>query len=211
MTQSHNENVVSPENLVACPGCDLLHYRRKLQPGQQARCDRCFDVIQTRKPYTIDRTLAACIAGVVFLILSLCTPFLSLSRAGVESSITVLDAVTALWNSQMRWLGLLTLALIALLPLVRLLLLIWVLGRIRFGRKVRRSMRMGFRIALQLEPWVMADIFIVGVLVSLVKISTLANLNIGVAFWSLMMLVGATLLINLTLCKDTVWMRISAQ
>lgn len=211
MTQPLDDRFASPEDLVACPGCDLLHYRRKLQPAEMARCDRCFDVIQTRKPHTIDRTLAACLAGVVFLIISLCTPFLSLSRSGIESSISVLDAVQALWNSQMRWLGLLTLALIAFLPLVRLLLLIWVLGRIRLGRKVRRSMRLGFRVALQLEPWVMADIFIVGVLVSLVKISTLANLTVGLAFWSLMMLVVVTLIINLTLCKDTVWMRISAQ
>lgn len=202
---------VSIDDLVACPGCDLLHYRRDLQRGEIARCDRCSDIIQTRKPYTVDRTLAACLAGIVFLCVSLCTPFLSLSRAGIESRITVLDAVEALWHSQMRWLGLLTLALIALLPLFRLILLVWVLGRIRFGRKVRRSMRLGFRLALQLEPWAMADIFMVGVLVSLVKISTLANLSVGPAFWSLLMLVGVSILINLTLCKDSVWMRISAQ
>lgn len=211
MTQNSFDPSTPVDALVACPGCDLLHYRRDLQRGEQARCKRCSDVIQTNKPYTVDRTLAACLAGVVFLLVSLSTPFLSLSRAGIESRITVLDAVEALWNSQMRWLGLLTLALIALLPLVRLILLIWVLGRIRFGRKVRRSMRLGFRLALQLEPWAMADIFMVGVLVSLVKISTLANLSVGLAFWSLLMLVAVSLLINLTLCKDSVWKRISAQ
>ncbi|MBX2882620.1 MAG: paraquat-inducible protein A [Granulosicoccus sp.] len=197
--------------LIACPGCDLLHYRRELNHDELARCERCADVIQTRKSDTIDRTLAASLAGIVFLIISLFTPFLSLSRTGIESSITVLDAVQALWNSQMRWLGLLTLAFIALLPLLRLLLLIWVLGRLRFGRKVRSSMRLGFRLVLQLEPWAMADIFLVGVLVSLVKISTLANLTVGLAFWSLLMLVGVSILINLTLCKDTVWTRISTR
>ena len=205
------DRVVPVDDLVACPGCDLLHYRRNLQNGELARCERCSMVVQTRKPFTVDRTLAACVAGLVFLIISLCTPFLSLKRVGFESHITVLDAVQALWNSQMRWLGLLTLALIVLLPLVRLILLIWVLGRIRLRRKVRRSMRLGFRMALQLEPWAMADIFMIGVLVSLVKISTLANLSVGLAFWSLMMLVGISLMINLTLCKDSVWMRISAQ
>lgn len=206
-----NDRDVSIDELVACPGCDLLHHRRNLQRGQVARCDRCSDIVQTCKPFTIDRTLAACLAGVVFLIISLCTPFLALSRAGVESSISVLDAVAALWDSEMRWLGLLTLGLIVLLPLMRLILLVWVLGRIRLGRKVRRSMRLAFRLALQLESWAMADIFMVGVVVSLVKISTLANLTVGLAFWSLLMLVGISLLINLTLCKDTVWKRISAQ
>lgn len=206
-----NHRHTSADELVACPGCDLLHHRRTLQHGQVARCDRCSDIVQTCKPFTVDRTLAACLAGIVFLVVSLFTPFLALSRAGIESNISVLDAVAALWDSQMRWLGLLTLALIVLLPLIRLILLVWVLGRIRLGRKVRRSMRLGFRLALQLEPWAMADIFMVGVLVSLVKISTLANLTMGLAFWSLLMLVGVSMLINVMLCKDTVWKRISAQ
>ncbi len=196
---------VSFDDLIACPGCDLLHHRRVLHLGEYARCDRCGDVIQTCKPHTIDRTLAGTLAAIVLLLISLVTPFLSLSRAGINSSISVFDAVSALWDSQMRWLGLLTLALIILLPLGRLLLMGWVLWRLRFGRKVRRSMRIAFRWALQLEPWAMADIFMVGVVVSLVKISTLANLTVGVAFWALLALVGVSILTNVTLCKDTVW------
>jgi len=199
---------VSHETLIACPGCDLLHHRQNLQEGDRARCLRCNDVIQTRKPHTVDRTLAACVAGIVLLLLSLFTPFLSLSRSGIQSSITVLDAVQALWASQMRWLGLLTLAFIVLLPLLRLLLITWVLVRLRFKRRVRSSMRLAFRWAIQLEPWAMADIFMVGVVVSVVKISSLANLTVGIAFWALLALVGVSIVINISLCKDTIWLRI---
>jgi len=144
----------------------------------------------------------------VLLLLSLFTPFLSLSRAGIESSISVLDAVQSLWNSQMRWLGLATLALIVLLPLGRLVLMAYVLLRLRLRRKVRQSMRLAFRWAVKLEPWAMADIFMVGVVVSLVKISTLAKLSVGIAFWALLALVGVSWLINSTLCKDTIWARL---
>lgn len=199
---------VSFDKLTACPGCDLLHHRRQLQLGEYARCERCDDIIQTCKPNTIDRSLAGTLAALLLLLTSLVTPFLSLSRAGISSSISVFDAVEALWSSQMRWLGLLTLGLIIVLPLGRLLLMGWVLWRLRFGRKVRRSMRMAFRWALQLEPWAMADIFMVGVVVSLVKISTLAKLSVGVAFWALLALVGVSILTNATLCKDTIWTRL---
>lgn len=199
---------VSFDKLAACPGCDLLHHRRQLQLGEYARCERCDDIIQTCKPNTIDRSLAGTLAALLLLLISLVTPFLSLSRAGISSSISVFDAVEALWSSQMRWLGLLTLGLIIVLPLGRLLLMGWVLWRLRFGRKVRRSMRTAFRWALQLEPWAMADIFMVGVVVSLVKISTLAKLSVGVAFWALLALVGVSILTNATLCKDTIWTRL---
>ena len=205
MADRKAESTVSFDDLIACPGCDLLHHRRELQLGEQARCERCSDIVQTRKYHTVDRTLAAALAGIVLLLLSLCLPFLSLSRSGIESNISVLDAVQSLWSSDMIWLGFLTLGLIVFLPLARLLLLGWVLWRIRFNRKIRRSMRMAFRWSLRLEPWAMAEIFMVGVVVSLVKISTLANLHVGLAFWSLLILVGIMMLINLTLCRDTVW------
>jgi paraquat-inducible protein A len=120
-----------------------------------------------------------------------------------------MDAVESLGTSQMRWLGLLTFGFIVLLPLARLVLLGWVLWRIRFDRKVRRSMRIAFRWAHQLEPWAMADIFMVGVVVSLVKVNSLANLEAGLAFWALLALVGVSVLINFTLCKDTVWTKLS--
>lgn len=193
------------DKLVACPGCDLLHYRRTLNTGEYARCGRCADVIQTRKPHTVDRTLAAVLASIILLLISLWLPFLSLSRAGISSHMSVLDAVSALWFSHMRWLGVLTLAFIVLLPLARLLLLGWVLWRIHFKRKIRRSMRTAFRWSIRLEPWAMAEIFMVGVVVSLVKISTLANLHMGLAFWSLLLLIAISCYINLVLCKDTIW------
>lgn len=205
----HSDLQVSFDNLVACPGCDLLHHKQALQNGESARCERCFDVLQTRKAHSIDRSLAAVLSGIVVLLVSLCLPFLSLSRSGVESSISVLDAVEALWLSQMRWLGVMTLGMIVLLPLARFLLLGWVLWRIQFRRKTRRGMRMAFRWAVRLEPWAMADIFMVGVVVSLVKISSLAKLHVGLAFWALLALVGISVLLNLTLCRDTVWTHLS--
>lgn len=208
MVSASSQHDISFDDLIACPGCDLLHHKRELRSGEYASCERCNDVIQTCKPHTIDRTLAATLAAMVLLMLSLLTPFLSLSRAGIESSMSVLDAVQALWNSNMRWLGLLTLALIVMLPMARFLLIAWVLWRLRFGRKVRSSMRTAFRWALRLEPWAMADIFMVGVIVSLVKISTLANLKVGLAFWALLGLIGVSLIISMTLCRDTIWTRL---
>ena len=92
----HSDPPAALDELVACPGCDLLHHRRSLQVGEFARCDRCGDILQTNKILSIDRTLAAVLASIVLLLVSLSLPFLSLSRAGVNSTISVLDAVASL-------------------------------------------------------------------------------------------------------------------
>lgn len=192
-------------DLIACPSCDWLHIQPELAPGSQARCRRCASIMQTHKLHTVDRTLAASLAGIILLLVSLALPFLSLSRSGVESHISVLDTVVALWQSDMRWMGLLTLSFIVLLPLLRLSLLTWVTWRIRQQRRVRPSMRTALRWAVRLEPWAMADIFVVGVAVSLVKIGSVATLTVGPAFWALLGFIIVSVLINIVMCRDTLW------
>ncbi len=193
------------DELIACASCDWLHFRPIIEPGSRASCARCGHELYTRKPFSIDRTLAAALAGLIFLGLSLSLPFLSLSSGGISSSISVLDAVGALWDSNMRWLGLMSLAMIALLPTLRLALLVWVMLRLRFRLGVKHSMRVAMRWADWMEPWAMAEIFMVGVVVSLVKVSDLATLTVGPAFWSLLGLILTTSLISIFLCKDSVW------
>lgn len=205
MTKPQHTRKVSFDDLFACPSCDWLHYRTTIQPGSTAKCVRCGHELYSRKPFSIDRTLAASIAGIVLLILSLSLPFLGLSRGSVESSISVIDAVRALWQSDMRWLGVLSLALIALLPMIRLGLLIWVMTRLRFRLGVNQTMRRAMRWVERIEPWAMAEIFMVGVVVSLVKVSELATLTVGPAFWALLGVILAFSLISLFYCKDTVW------
>lgn len=201
-----NENrKVSFDSLIACASCDWLHYRTIIEKGSRASCARCGSELYTRKPFSVDRTLAASLAGVVFLLLSLSLPFLSLTRGGVSSSISVLDAVSSLWMSDMLWLGILSLGLIAVLPMARLFLLIWVMFRLRYRLGVLPSMRTAMRWAETLEPWAMAEIFMVGVVVSLIKIADLATLTVGPAFWSLLGLICTTSFISLFLCKDSVW------
>lgn len=191
--------------LIACPGCDRLHADRRLEPGERARCVRCGDLLRTRKPHTVDRSLAASVAALVLLGTSLSLPFLALSRGGLGSEISVIDAVIALWAYDMRLLGLVTLAAIAIVPALRFGLLVWVLGGLRLGRRRTDLDRAAFRLALRLEPWAMAEIFMIGVVVSLVKIGEVARLEVGPAFWSLLGLVVMSLIVSLVLCPSTVW------
>ncbi len=204
MTANSNRKI-SFDDLVACASCDWLHYREIINRGARASCERCGHELYTRKPFSVDRTLAASLAGIVFLVLSLSLPFLALTRGGISSSISVLDAVSALWNGDMRWLGVLSLALIAVLPSLRLGLLAWVMMRLRYRMGVKPSMHVALRWAEWIEPWAMAEIFMVGVVVSLVKISALASLSVGPAFWALLGLIITTSLISVFYCKDSVW------
>lgn len=203
MTTANNR--ISLDDLVACPSCDALHYRLSLDSGEVARCERCGLVIQSHKPHSVDRSLAAVIAVFVLLLLALSLPLLGLSRAGIESRISILEATLGLWRQGFTWLSISAAVFLIGLPLVRCLLLAFPLATIRIGARVGSAQRLAFRWAMRLGPWAMSEIFLVGVAVSLVKISTLARLEIGLAFWALLSAILASLLLELALCRDSIW------
>lgn len=199
----HQKNQI--KHLVGCPSCDWLHLKEGLDPGAKAVCTRCGEMLYNYRPNSVDAALAVCIASILFLLASLFTPFLTLSRTGINASISILDAVWSLLFTDLPLLGVFVMALIVVAPLLRLGLLVYVLVSIRFGDEGSWSVTRSFRLACVLEPWAMADVFLIGVVVSLIKISELAVLDVGVAFWSWVGLIVTTILINLTLSKDTVW------
>lgn len=204
-----SNNRIAFDDLVACPSCDALYHRVVLGLGEVARCDRCGVAIQTCKRRSIDRSLAAVIATFVLLALSLCLPFLGLSRAGVESRISIVEASVGLWLGDFPWLGLVTLLFLICLPLLRLVLLGYPLLAIRLGWLIRAGHLRAFRWSLRLGPWAMAEIFMVGVAVSLVKVGGVARLEIGFAFWSLLFAIAVSAFLDSVLCKDTVWQALS--
>ena len=199
------------EHLIACPSCDWLHQKDALNPRERARCVRCRTVMYTFLPGSLDQTLAATIGSIVLLIAGLFPPFLSLSRSGINSNITLLDTAWALVFSEIALLGIFVTLLIILIPLLRLSLMAYVLLFLKFGGLATMGVKRAFRLALLLEPWSMVDVFLIGVVVSLIKISELAVLDIGLAFFAWLGLIFSTVLISLTLSKDTLWHRISQQ
>lgn len=196
---------------MACPSCDWLHIKEELNPREKAKCARCHEVMYTHRPNTVDKTLAASLASIIFLLVSLFLPFLTLKRSGVDSSISLMDAAWSLIFSEVALLGLFVLLLIVLIPLLRFGLIVYVLSYLKFGGKPTVNVKRSFRFALVLEPWAMADVFLIGVVVSLIKISQLAVLFIGPAFWAWVALIITSIFISINFSRETMWLRLNLQ
>ncbi len=208
MTENRPNQTNHLNHLIGCPSCDWLHLKEDLEPGGKAVCARCTEMLYTHRPDSIDTALAASAASILFLLASLLTPFLTLSRAGINSSISLLDAAWALMFSTIPLLGVFVMLLIVITPLVRMSLLVYVLASVRSGAKGSFWLTRSLRAAVVLEPWAMADVFLIGVVVSLIKISELAVLDVGPAFWSWVGVIVATSLVSMTLSEDTVWQQL---
>ena len=61
------------------------------------------------------------------------------------------------------------------------------------------------RLSETVKPWAMAEIFMVGVAVALVKLADLATLSTGPAFWSFGAIVLITALQDTQMSKHSLW------
>ncbi|WP_083941915.1 paraquat-inducible protein A [Salinicola socius] len=189
--------------LRACQECDLLVALPPLHPGQRASCPRCDHTLSHRHFRPAERSLAFAISALIALLAALCFPFISFESRGVSNAIQLADTSASLVALHEPFVGILVLLTVIVLPAVYLLAVIW----LHLGLLQRRPLPRSYRIARALShlgPWMMADVFVIGALVSLIKIAGMASVDLGVSFWSFC--VYALLLLLTTRSIDTDWM-----
>jgi paraquat-inducible protein A len=145
------------------------------------------------------------LTSTVLMLAAISFPFLTVQTHGLTRKSSVVDAILAFSNGLMIPLSLAVAALIVVLPLLRLIAIIYALAPMAIGWAPAAGGMRAFRLAEALKPWAMAEIFVVGVAVALVKIAGMAQLTIGPAFWAFSALVLVTALSDNFMCRLTVW------
>ncbi len=173
----------SYSDTLGCPHCDLLVHLGGLRVGQVAACPRCGGFLTRRRADALDKTAAYSLAALVLLTLSCAFPFLSFSQAGLESRITLLETPGMLWENGLPAVAVLVASFIIIIPALVMLLMLVVCLQLR-SQRWRPWLVPAGRLAFRLRHWAMVEVFIIGVIVSLVKIAHMATVGLGVSFWS---------------------------
>lgn len=197
--------------LVACLQCDLLHRARPLSPGGEARCARCGAHLYGRtRPDANERALALALAACLLLVIANVFPVLGMEARGVHSSTTLLDAVHSLWTDGARAVAVLVFLTTLLVPAIELLALAWVLLALRRGARGGVAVPM-LHLIERLKPWGMVEVFMLGVLVSLVKLSHVATIEPGVALFAYGALMALIAACAATFDADAAWAQLEAE
>ena len=189
------------DDLVACPQCDTLHSAQSLPDGARAHCQRCGIVLMTSQPAAMAQILSLALTAFVMMIAAVSFPFLTLDAGGLHNATSVIDAVLAFNEGYAFPLAVAVAFFIVVIPLMRLTALIYALGPLVREKSPRSGARTAFALAERLRPWSMAEIFIVGVTVALIKVAGLAVVTIGPAFWAFAGVVVITVLKDQLICR----------
>ncbi|WP_136246538.1 paraquat-inducible protein A [Halomonas borealis] len=189
--------------LRACHECDWLMALPPLHSGEQAVCPRCGHAEVRRHRYPAQRSLALAIAALTSLAVAAAFPFLAFSVRGVGNRIDLTQTASELLGHQAPLVAIVVLMTILVLPTLYLLAVAWLqLGLLR-GTPLPAS-RSAARALAHLAPWMMADVFLIGTLVSLIKIAGLAQIDLGPGFWAFG--IFAILLVATTQSVDRDWL-----
>jgi len=169
--------------LTACHECDLLQREPVLQPGGVACCRRCQFVLFRHTPDSIDRALAYTLAAVILFITANMFPIVGLEVQGNLNATSLYGAVHIIWEEGMEGVAALVFATTILIPALELSLMTYVLLPLKLGQ-MPQGLASILRILQTVRPWSMTQVFILGVLVALVKLTHLAHVVPGISLWA---------------------------
>jgi paraquat-inducible protein A len=169
--------------LIACHGCDLLIDLAPLRDGDRARCPRCGEFLTRLQRDAMNHVFAYTVSAMVLLAVANAFPFLSFATGGLESMMTLPQTALELYRYGMTAIALMVAAFIIFIPALVMVLLLLLSAPLQLGRWAPWLVTTA-RWVFSLHNWAMVEVFIIGVIVSLVKISAMATVTIGISFWA---------------------------
>ncbi len=191
-------------NHIACHECDLLVAVPELKPEQHAHCPRCNHLLTSKRPDARAKLLAYSLTSLLFLALANAFPFITLNARGLEQEVTLLGSVAVLFTEDHRLLAAIVFASIVVIPAMLLACVAYVALALQIGRHLP-GIRACLRWAIALAPWNMAEIFLVGILISFIKIVDLADVQLGLSFWAYTLFTLGVVLITLNFDRRELW------
>jgi paraquat-inducible protein A len=173
--------------VILCPSCDLVH--RGTPPPERGRtqCARCRAPLQRAEGAALDTAIALAVCALVLLILSNAYPLVEMHVNGSTRATTLIGAALGLHAQNFDTLAALVLLTTVIAPLVQIGALLYLLLPLRRHRHAR-GQEIVFRLLTRMRRWSFTEVFLLGVLAALVRLSTYTYLVTGVSLWSCVLL-----------------------
>lgn len=198
------------DSTILCPDCDLLQEKIPVDYGSKLVCPRCSCILLSPRENSVEKTMAMVIAGLLMYLPANFLPLLTFDAAGLKSTGSIWDSWLALAHGEFMFTGLMVLLTAVLIPLVKLLLLLVVTLSIHLGRSTRRTAAL-FRLYHHLDEWGMLEVYMIGILVTIIKMLHMAHVEYDTGFFCFIGLLAATLCSSAAMDRHLFWEEIGRQ
>lgn len=194
------------DGLIACHACDGVHRIVTVPPRGRAFCRRCGALLYRNMPRSLDHAAALYVAAIILFLLANSFPFVALQYGDRIEQSLLISGGFALQRAGMGEIGLLVLLTSVVFPFLTICGMLYLLLPLRFG--VRPPwMTPVWRLVRALSPWSLIGVFMLGLLVSVVKLQDLATIVPGVAFYAFIGLLVVSAAAAASFDPATLWPR----
>lgn len=195
---------------MACPECDLLQRLGVTPPGGIASCVRCGATLRRGGHASSEVTLALHVGALILFGLANAFPLLAFHLHGTTQEASLPGCARILASLGWPWLAAVLITTVILAPLLHLSGMIWVLLQLR-GRQPHPWTGRVFRLVEQFGAWGMAEVFVLGIIISYVKLAKMAVVVPGPSLYGLAVFTLLMAAAVSTLDVGSVWQAIGGR
>ncbi|VFQ45006.1 paraquat-inducible protein A [Desulfoluna butyratoxydans] len=201
---------MSPPYVTSCHGCDLLVEAGEVLPGSTAFCPRCGSKVHTPKTDSLNRTLAFTFIVLLVYVPAVFTPLMTLNALGMETSGSILDNSIFMYRQGYIAVASMVFLTAILLPFLNPALL-FLLAALAKTKRLPRFQAWLLRTFQSLEEWGMGEVYLIGVLVTIIKVYSMASITFNIGFFCFLVMVVMNLCALSVLDKSSLWIQIDEQ
>ncbi|HSC82867.1 MAG TPA: paraquat-inducible protein A [Pseudomonas sp.] len=198
------------DKLIACHECDLLMHHPHLNEEEKATCPRCGYELVVHRAQMRRRSLALVLTALILFVPANFLPIISLNLLGQDAVDTVWSGVFGLYRSGMEGVALVVLLCSMLIPLLKLLCQLVVLLSMPYGAFRPLGAQL-YRVYHHLREWGMLEVYLFGILVSIVKLKDMADLHLGLGLACFVGLMLAQVWLEVSMSPHQVWDALSEE
>ncbi|EXI87724.1 MAG: Paraquat-inducible protein A [Candidatus Accumulibacter regalis] len=190
--------------LISCETCKLL--ARPAHPEDPGHCPRCGGELEFRRRRSLQRTWALVIAAAVCYIPANMLPMMATTTFASSHADTIMGGVVYLFASGSWPLALIVLVASVMVPLGKLIALIYLLLSVQRGMPGACHQRARlYRMVELIGRWSMLDVFVVTFIVALVQLQPLMAVQPGPAVLFFAVVVVLTMIAAETFDPRLIW------
>lgn len=182
----------------------MLLNRAEVPAGHSLICPRCGKTISRRNSDSILKTLALSIAGLLLYLPAILLPLMTMKSFGFSDSANILESVLNFYRNDYYFVSLMVLVSAVVFPLL-LLTSIFVISFQLYRQRYPSYLPRLFRTYLHLEKWAMVEVYLLGILVTIIKMGATAEIFYHTGIFCFTGLVLLTLTITSIIDKEDFW------
>lgn len=196
--------IAEERDWLVCHDCGALQTSVPISKDLQMVCNYCETPLHIGRGQWLDKATALAFTALILFISCNTFTFLTLKVAGMEQQATILSGFFVLIDAEKWILAALVLVTIFLLPFLEILALLYILLPYTLSKHLPGQTRT-FRWLINLQPWIMLDVFILGVFVTTVKLGDKATVILGPGMYLFFALVATLRMAYWLIDKNNVW------